>query len=67
MLTAQGMKGGRPQSVRSIFAPQEETIYLWFALHEVAKPLELRAVWTYLEGEPEVIVGSQLRAQADET
>lgn len=67
LLTAQGMKGGRPQGVRSVFSPQDETIYLWFELHDASEPLELRAVWTYLEGEPQEIAQSQTRAQAGDT
>jgi hypothetical protein len=57
------MKGGRPQGVRSVFSPQEETIYLWFELHDVSEPLELRAVWTHVEGEPQEILESQTRSQ----
>ncbi|MFH1035688.1 MAG: hypothetical protein V1806_14360 [Pseudomonadota bacterium] len=63
LITAQGMKGGRPQGVRSVFSPQDETIHLWFELHDVEETLELRAVWTYLEGQSEEILDSVARVK----
>ncbi|MBI5521576.1 MAG: hypothetical protein HY910_03020 [Desulfarculus sp.] len=60
---AKGVKGGKPQGARSVFSPQDESIYLWFELHEVNEVLQLRALWTYIEGQPQEILEAGARAK----
>ncbi|MBI4800159.1 MAG: hypothetical protein HY794_15820, partial [Desulfarculus sp.] len=63
LTTAKGVKGGKPQGARAVFSPQDESIYLWFELHEVNEVLQLRALWTYIEGQPQEILEAGARAK----
>ncbi len=53
---AMGVREGKPVGATTIFSPEVPVIYLWFAMRNVAVGSRIKAVWSYLNPEPMIIV-----------